>query len=339
MAPKKNRRRHRKLKNADKNMKHQPSTPGKCMEFTSLNDDCLRAIFVNLTAIDLSAVKKSCARFNYAADTVFEKNWLDKNANDSVLEEDGYKGNARIMEQFGHLIPAIDFSFANTNPKDQRKYLSLLKYCPTLHKLAVDNIHFDYLPIDSIVIEAFGKLDQLVLNECKGTQANFKKILNVCDPLKLKRLIFFCSDKGKFSDDDLAFIADKMVNLEDLTILFHTITKSCAENFTKMKNLKKLKYFDIKTPPQLPNGPLINALTRNELLEKLTVMTNTIMDENIVNAINNLSKNVLSCTLWLDSKVPKDLIEKMTNLKCDSYAIGFYSSGRKFYVYEFKPMK
>lgn len=336
MAPKKNRRRRRKLKNAHENMKCQPSTPDQCMEFTLLNDDCLRAIFANLTAIDLSAVKVLCDRFNYAADTVFEKNCLDKNANYLVLEKDGYEGNARIMEQFGHLITAIDFSFVNTDPNVQSKYLSLLKHCPTLHKLSADNVHFDYLPLVSIEIGAFKKLDQLVLNECKGTQANFQKILNVCDPLKLKRLYFLCSDRGKFSDDILAFIADKMVNVEDLLILFNTITKSCAENFTKMKNLKKLKYFDIKTPPELPIGSLINALTQNELLEKLSVMTATIMDENIANAINKLPKNVLSCKLWLDSKVPKKLMEKMTNFKCDSCAIGLYSSGRKFYVYEFK---
>lgn len=135
-------RRVLKTENAVKINTRRPYTRSQSMNITSVNDDCLMEILSHLSAADLSAVKMSCHR--YVADAVFEKKCLNSHALHDLKEEDGYKRNVAIMEQFGHMIPAIAMNFGKTHFKFQNEYLSLLKHCPNLD--SVCNVH---LPAES----------------------------------------------------------------------------------------------------------------------------------------------------------------------------------------------
>lgn len=326
------RRRVLKTESAVKNSTRRPYTRSQSINITSVNDDCLMEILSHLSAADLSAVKMSCNRFGYVADAVFEKKCLNAHAMYDLKEENGYKRNAAIMEQFGHLIPAIALNLGKTRSKFHNEYLSLLKHCPDLHSLCICRLNLDNLLIESIEIEAFKKLKQLVLAGCSGTERGLKHLLSECDPLKLKKILI-ASTAAVCSDDILALIADRMVHLEDLWIVLNETTETSVANVMKMENLKNLKLLDIKMSWDMPIVPLINALARNESLEKLVLMTSTIMDDEIAIAINSLPANVLYCRMWLNARIPRALMAKITHFRSEGCAKGRYENGQKFYEY------
>lgn len=303
---------------------------------TALNDDCLREIFSNLSAKDLAAVKMSCDRFVFLADESFEKNCLSSHETYEIQNEDGYDGNAAIMSQFGHLMPSVDIDLrlANTNSNFQHKYLSWLKHCPALQRLSICGMNFAKVPVKSLEIETFEKLEQLSLIAFSGPDSKFKWMLKLCDPMKMKKIIL-CSDETYVPDSLLGFLADRFVNLEFVWIFLNSTSTDAVANVLKMKKLKKLKTFDIKMPSKFPIASLISAFAETESLEELTLRANTVMDEEIAKAINSLPENVLHCKLWLDAVVPESLLLQITNFKNTDCTHFCYSSGRDFFEYEF----
>lgn len=120
---------------------------------------------------------------------------------------------------------------------------------------------------------------------CPGTEANFKLILNACDPLKLLHLEFACT-----SADILAFIADRMVHLEDISFIIDGRTPLFLENVSKLQNLQKLKSAKINCMENVPAAPIIDALANIQSLKSLYFndMSELLPDEITAGAINNL---------------------------------------------------
>lgn len=85
------------------------------------------------------------------------------------------------------------------------------------------SLDFDKIPIDSIEIETFEKLEQLMLVACSGSKAKLKLILRRYDQLKLK-IIIFCPNMKTHTESILTFIANRFVNLKDLWIVLNKTT-------------------------------------------------------------------------------------------------------------------
>lgn len=287
---KNNRCRVVELGNVDENIeiKRRPYTRSQRMKINTLNDDCLLKLLSYLSASDLSALKMTCSRFAYVADTIFEK----KHLNDSKYEiyaDDG-ESNAAIVKQFGHLMVELWLFLGNISPASQGEYLSLLNYCPALQSLTISKCDFEKISIDSNFIETPKLLSSLLLIECSGTTKHLTDFLSFCDLPKLKGLFIFHMEK--VSDDILVFIADRMRNLKLLCVRLDEITASYAENFLEMENLRKINHLYICLPPGTPVVPFVNALPKIESLKYLGLFTDSILDEQIANALNNLSKDL-----------------------------------------------
>lgn len=123
-----------------------------------------------------------------------------------------------------------------------------------------------------------------------GTEANIKLILNACDPLKLTSLYIRFIVSKQVSDDLLAFIADRMVHLENLQYIILKCTPLFHDNLSKLQNLQKLRNAEIVSSETIPIKPLINAFAKIGSLMDLHIVHSTHMSpgENIIKAINDL---------------------------------------------------
>lgn len=329
-------KRRQSSENANRTIKRRPYTRSQGLKITALNDDCLREMFSYLSAKDLSAMKVSCGRFICMAEEMFEKKFINTKGKFKVRAEDDHGGNAAIIEEFGHLMPNVDLSLRTVNCNNQKKYFTQLKHCNALDGLSISGVNFDGIPIECIDVDTFKNLNKLNLVGCSGTGTAFKRILNCCDSSSLKTLHVY-GDEAVVSDQMLAHIAKRFPNLNDLFIYLTATTSSSAANVLKLQNMKYLKSFAMETPSNFPIAALIDALAGNKLLQQLFLITGSILDENVANAINRLSTNVRCCALWLTEKVPDTLLSKITNFKCIKYVFrAECADGNIFYGHQFE---
>lgn len=332
MTPEKSVRKRDEDGDTNPSKRAHTSNQSQSMEITDLIDDCLIEIFSYLSLVDLAAVKKSCKRFNYAADECYRKLFLDdrdfRTNGDDVYN---YETTELILEQFGNVIGRVNMAFSENHKKCKCKYLLLLKHCTAMSYLRLKGIDFSDLSIDPFQIEPLKNITELTFMWCSGTLNNFKRFLGACDPLKLKTFNFY-SHGDDVSNGLLSYVAEWMVNIGWLTISVDARIPSYAANMAKLKCLKKLKSLNILSGESpLPIDMIIDPLTELSPLEWICLENITIPNKITARAINNLL-NVSHLKFLSESKIPANILDQITCFpKKDSF---HFVDGDVRYSYE-----
>lgn len=287
-----------------KNTAAKPRKSTSIVEITSLNDDCLLEIFSYLSDMDLCAIKTSHQRFHRVADDTFKSKFIPPNNNwYEINGKRDFKEMGDILKNFGHMIIALMMAFDKKDKKCKCKYIPLLKHCHSLRFLQFKHIDFDNLSINPMELKVLRNLYQLCVIQCTGAEKCFKDLLIACNPSKLSSLSLVCPARHAISDDSIAFIADRFVNIKVLFISLNKRTASLAENISKLKNLKNLAKLEINC-------------------NKVPLLLSTAI------AINKHS-SVPEMQLVSKQKIPEKVIQKMTNYEKSSRHECSYTFVRK----------
>lgn len=244
--------------------------------------------------------------------------------------------SAQVTKHFGDVMSSVAmYLYRCKTRKQTRKYFSLLKNCSAMRKLVISYFNFNDLSKSQVVNEVFKNLIWLAFNGCSGSNANIKRFLEACDPLKLTSLYFHASSGTKISGDLLTFIAEQLINMKHLSIELPKYTPSLLKNLPKLQNLKKLSSLDITCKKMVQILPIINTVAKIDSLQRLscTVISNRISNEMIyiVEAINNLS-NIWYFRISIKRKIPV-VVESLTNCTLMNYE---YRENSMENVYEFE---
>lgn len=307
--------RHYKVDASDGSAAKRPRTRSQVTKITALNDDCLLEIFPYLSLGDLCAVKESHQRFSASADRIFKANYLNSAGDYHLHPNKCYNLSARAIKLFGKTITRACVTSGILHEENiARKYFTLLNFCSAMEHLKLQQCNIEY--ISNVLHETtfFENLCSLSIKHVSGTQDHFKHVLNACNPLKLTSLEFsrFFRKYMRTSDDLLAFITDRMFNLEHFEFRLNECTKSFQENLSKLQNLRKLKIFRIVCDETTSIAPIICAMANIDSLEvlEITDFSDIIPNENVVEAINKIA-NVPIFTYESNRKIPAD--GKITN--------------------------
>lgn len=308
----------------DENLVKRPCSSSQNMKITSVNDDCLIAIFSHLSLADLAAVRKSCERFHYAADECAEK--ILRDYEDFFIDGSDYEESALISDQFGQMIEDVYMAFEKDYIQWKCKYFLLLKQCTAMEFLSVTNVDFFDLLVDPLEILPLKNVRMLSFLRCSGTLANFERFLSALDPLRLVTLFYSPAD---VTVELLTFIAERMINLRHLSISIKSCTPLFVEKLTKLQNLRKLKEFDIRCNESLPLEMIIESLVKLKS-RSISLGTIRISNETAATAMNKLSKHIVR--FRSESKSPESLIDQMNGF---DYKNCEYSQSHRAYTYNF----
>lgn len=301
----------------DANLVKGPSENARSVKITALNDDCLLAIFSRLSEDDLGAMKQSHPRFAYAANECFKKkHGLDKGRfyNFPGLCP-GLDNAANLVHNFGDVITRVTFlanPYARTI-QEKQAYFSLLKDCSAIETLVIIDRINDLWIVDPMELRIFEKLKVLCLSKSSGTDADFIRILNACDPLKIQ-VIQLEQCKG-LSDNVLNLIAERLISIKSIRIHFDICTDLILRNVSNLVNLPQLTHFDFTCKQIMVIAPILNALASITTLKtvRVTDQSDGTPDENTVDAISNLSS--LKQLSFKQRKIPDQLMERITTYK------------------------
>lgn len=267
----------------------------------------------------------------FQAQICTEKKWYKVNSKRDFNE------TKKILETFGHIFRSLSMEFEITDNKCKCKYVSLLKHCTELPRLKFENVELDNLSINWMEIGVLRNLCQFSLYQSLCTAENLKTYLSSAfNPSKLRYLAMLSSSKYEISDDLLASIVDRFVNIKILSISLITTTALFAKNVSKLKNLKRLTQLHIRyTYINMPILPIINEVAKCKCIEKLTLQTHSVPDEGIAEAIDNLS-GIRKIILQTILEIPENVLEKMTKSREVIYT---YTRALKYahsHVYQFE---
>lgn len=290
-----------------------PRTRSQVTEITALNDDCLLEVFRDFSLVDLCAVKGAHQRFAWSANHVFKRKFLHS------INEYFFSIPARYapaVKYFADVVTQLILCPENSEHEEKTdKLFALLKYGSALESLAIASCNLDCIPNNLFENIRFENLKILHIDTSSGSESKLKIILNACNPLTLGYFIFRPNSTIQISDDSLAFIADRMVNLKWLTIKLSKCTSLFRANLSKLQNLRKLAFVQVYCSEIVLIAPLINELAKIDSLENLTISNESdiILNEKIlIEAIENLS-NVRHLVYLSDQKIPA--LEQLKNFK------------------------
>lgn len=307
MSSKRKTRSSSKQKMVEENAAKKPREYHSNVQITSLNDDCLLEIFSHLSDMDLCAVKEAHDRFHQAADDAFKRKFLPSLRWYEVNGKRDFDEIAKIVTNFGHKILHLSLEFEKKNYKCKCRYIVLLKKCTALLNIRFQHVEFKNLSISPKEIGVFRNLIQVDFGCGRGTEEYYKLFLtHACDIMKLRNFRL----EYPISDELLAFLLDRSVNICSLSLILNKATPLFAENVMKMKNLRLLTSLTI-TCANVPKLPAINALAECKSLEKLVLRMDSVSSKVVAKAINSIP-NMKSFILLTKRKISYKFTDLMT---------------------------
>lgn len=164
----------------------------------ALNDDCLRAILLQLNLLDLTSAANVCIRFNEQAKSVFSTKFKKK----LNLNECSHQEAINSLQTFGALAQSIDVKSKTSNlskSRHENEILTAIAVCCTdaeeaalnnaevssnLKELILREFHFIIeLPLYIKFDKALSKLERLSLDACY-VRDNLNPVLSACAEMR-----------------------------------------------------------------------------------------------------------------------------------------------------------
>lgn len=257
----------------------------------SLNDDCFREIFSNLSIEDLFEVSQCCRRFWAVADEEASSRYRKEKF--TYFHE--YKPHRKIIARFGKYMQNVtshrkldDLSQLNKSTIDtpQSKW-SWLRMCTSLKTLHI--IKYTHIYYDRFATEIYGNLVNLSIDGGKGGIDQLECIVKACTNLKSIEL-----KTQVFSPDIFDWIAT-LKNIEKATI--RLVRPLSSGHITAFRQLKKLKYLCLDFVFQRHFIPVIAALNEIASLTKLDLYVRSFPD-GFADSLDEL-QNIEECCVFM----------------------------------------
>lgn len=291
--------------------KHTPSTA------PALNDDCLLEIFSNLSAIDLSAIKRSSRWFSELADFVALQRYRKKTFEYCTSTDHGtsHSGCVAALHDFGAFMHTVVIEMdcfcrnydrcVYASPGFGRhncsadEMLAALKHCINLKSLTLVRVQLHNVSTRKVskVLRGLEHLDTLQLIECDGIESNIARIVKSCKSLANLTLhadMSFAWTEGV--TDNILNCITELKTLECVSFSADDLRSTFVENVGKLCDLKSLKKLVLGCGGCAFNmTPAIHALASADSLENL-VLVNLIPDNAIGRALDRFTR-LKSCVI------------------------------------------
>lgn len=283
------------------------------MKIIALNDDCLLEIFSYLSVKDFCALRASHRRFNDVGDYYFTSKHMQNGDTFTIGKDKNRNETELVLKHFGHLTHCIHLKLFRCETEDP--FFMMLRHCTGMRNLVIASSNLDSIQIDLMKIKTLKNIENLLLFECSGAEANFERLLNACDLAKLDQLHL----NIQIPDDLLAFVASRMTNIDILTIEMRTDKPLNLVDLRHFNNHRNFGSFHIVANDEvMPLVSVIGALAEINrlkffwLLDKLNAFPDyqTVEIHAITGALNNLS-NVLIIIIITKRTLSKVFIENI----------------------------
>lgn len=304
--------------------------------FTSLSDDCLLEIFSNLSAIDLSAIKKCCRRFSDVADYVARRIYRNEVFKYYTSADHGtsHSGCVAALHNFGAYIHQIriemdcfcqnydrahyaSFGFGRYNCSGHQM-LTGLKHCTNLKSLTLVRMQLHNISTREVSksLQSLENLHTLQLIECAGIESNIARLIKSCK--SLKNLSLHSEDVYSWTaavTDNISKCISTVKTIERISFRSNDLQSTFVENMKELRNLAELKKLELDCGgnSEFNLAPAIHALATTDSLEEL-VLEDLVPDDAIGRALDRFT-HLKSCVMMSDAEIDDNVMASMENFE------------------------
>lgn len=329
----------------------------------TLDDDCLRGIFMYLTLLDLSNVAEVCVRFNQHANSAFNAKYRQIVIIDENFELNGQLDETEaVLRNFGPSIHSMSIISTDIYFRTAAAAVQMINHQTTpalteLHLSGVDTSKFveNLRPIfmklesfrldsctlttgiESLFNQALPMLKKAQFNRCIGSNhSDLEKFIELNPKLK----VLVIRDKC-WTEDSIKFINSIGENLSNLEELELEVDKLCYSNNQRLQEcgwsfssskLSSLKVLKLNCGWSSFCAPFIHELAKNKVpIEHLILIGNEI-DDTTIKSVSQL-KQIKILELEFDLKLTeKNIIELAKELPLLEKFYLVFSNGKDFSI-------
>lgn len=301
---------------------------------TSLNDDCLLKIFSNLSAIDLSAIKKCGRRFSELADYIAWRRYPKEVFEYCTSADHGtsHSGCVAALHDFGAFMNQIriemdcfcqNYDRAHYASPGFGRYncsghqmLTELESCINLRSLTLVRMQLHNVSTREVSksLQGLTHLETLRLIECGGIESNIARLIKSCKSLKNLSL----HSEKVFSwtaavTDNISKCISTVKTIEQISFRLNDLQITFVENVKELRNLGELKKLELDCGGSLEFNlaPAIHALATTDSLEEL-VLEDVEPNDAIGRALDKFS-HLKSCVMLSDAEIDDNVMALIEN--------------------------
>lgn len=302
--------------------------------FTSLSDDCLLQIFSNLSAIDLSVIKKCSRRFAGLADYVARRRYRHGAFEYCTSADHGtsHSGCVAALHNFGAHMHQIriemdcfckNYDRAHYASAGFGRYncsgaqmLTALKHCINLRSLTLVRMQLHNVSTREVskALQSLEHLDTLRLIECAGIESNITRLIKSCK--SLKNLSLHSEEVYSWTaavSDSISKCISNVMTIQQISLRLNDLQSTFIENVMELRNLDELRKLELDCggSSEFNLAPAIHALATTDSLEEL-VLEDLLPNDAIGRALDRFT-HLKSCVMMSDSEIDDDVMATMEN--------------------------